>query len=122
VCHGQNDLNSFLRELSSDGHTTKEISFTGGESFVNPELISMIHKCLEEGYQVLILTNAMRPIRQNSALYRNGRNGGCTTDQYGMLEYFEQNSRCDDLQFIADGRRTQRRYNTTGDRLHFVTL
>ena len=59
---GQGDVNGYLRELRCYGHNTKEIGFTGGEPFMNPEMIPMSHRCLEEGYQVLILTNAMRPM------------------------------------------------------------
>ena len=57
-----NDVKGFLRELSSDGHDTKQIGFTGGEPFMNPEIVSMTQICLQKGYQVLILTNAMRPM------------------------------------------------------------
>ena len=31
---------------------------------MNPELIPMTRTCLQEGYQVLILTNAMRPMKR----------------------------------------------------------
>jgi sulfatase maturation enzyme AslB (radical SAM superfamily) len=55
-------VNEFLHKLCNDGHDTKEIGFTGGEPFMNPEIIPMTQSCLQEGYQVLILTNAMRPM------------------------------------------------------------
>ena len=37
-----------------------EIGFTGGEPFMNPEMIAMAEAALSRGYEVLILTNAMR--------------------------------------------------------------
>ena len=40
----------------------REIGFTGGEPFMNPDIIEMARAALERGYEVLILTNAMRPM------------------------------------------------------------
>ena len=40
----------------------REIGFTGGEPFLNPEMIAMAEECLERGLSVLILTNAMAPM------------------------------------------------------------
>ena len=38
------------------------LHFTGGEPFMNPEMIGLAGAALERGYDVLILTNAMRPM------------------------------------------------------------
>ena len=38
-----------------------EIGFTGGEPFMNPDIIEMARAALQKGFAVLILTNAMRP-------------------------------------------------------------
>ena len=45
---------------------TKEIAFTGGEPFMNPEMISMAEAGLERGFSVLILTNAMAPMMRKT--------------------------------------------------------
>ena len=54
----------FLDELDADrAHwRTEEIGFTGGEPFMNPDIIAMIDDSLARGYRVLVLTNAMRPM------------------------------------------------------------
>ena len=38
------------------------LNFTGGEPFMNPKMIEIAHRSLAAGYEVLILTNAMRPM------------------------------------------------------------
>lgn len=43
---------------------TQEIGFTGGEPFMNPDMIPMAVSALERGFEVLVLTNAMRPMRR----------------------------------------------------------
>jgi uncharacterized Fe-S cluster-containing radical SAM superfamily protein len=43
---------------------TREIGFTGGEPFMNRDVISMLRSSLEHGFEVLVLTNAMRPMRR----------------------------------------------------------
>jgi hypothetical protein len=44
-----------------------EIGFTGGEPFMNPEIIAMIEDSLAAGFRVLVLTNAMRPMQRLKA-------------------------------------------------------
>lgn len=56
------DTLTYLDEIDRDGLGTKEIGFTGGEPFMNPDMLSMAQAALERGYQVLILTNAMQPM------------------------------------------------------------
>lgn len=55
----------FLDEARAMG--AREIGFTGGEPFMNPDLIAMARAALEAGLSVLILTNAMRPSMRPSA-------------------------------------------------------
>lgn len=43
---------------------TREIGFTGGEPFMNRDMIAMMHSALARGFEVLVLTNAMRPMRR----------------------------------------------------------
>ncbi|HAC60081.1 MAG TPA: radical SAM protein [Rhodobiaceae bacterium] len=39
-----------------------EIGFTGGEPFMNPDMLAMAKDALSRGHDVLILTNAMQPL------------------------------------------------------------
>ncbi len=50
----------FLDEANS--MNASEIGFTGGEPFMNPEMIVMAEAALSRGFETLILTNAMRPM------------------------------------------------------------
>ncbi|PKP78382.1 MAG: radical SAM protein [Alphaproteobacteria bacterium HGW-Alphaproteobacteria-3] len=44
------------------GHPLPEIGFTGGEPFMNPDMLTMTEDALARGHEVLILTNAMQPM------------------------------------------------------------
>ena len=57
----------YLDEIERDGWDTEEIGFTGGEPFLNPELIAILEDCLARGFRVLVLTNAMRPMQRSKA-------------------------------------------------------
>lgn len=46
--------------------SVKEIGFTGGEPFLNPDALSMIGAALDRGFDVLVLTNAMVPMQRRS--------------------------------------------------------
>lgn len=52
----------YLDEISKEEYPTEEIGITGGEPFMNPEIIQIIETCLERGFKLLVLTNAMRPM------------------------------------------------------------
>jgi len=56
------EVAEYLDQIAQRGWPVREIGFTGGEPFMNPEMIAMARICLERGFQVLILTNAMRPM------------------------------------------------------------
>ncbi len=55
------EVSRFLYELDADW-SAREIGFTGGEPFMNPEFLDMVEDALRRGYRVLVLTNAMRPM------------------------------------------------------------
>lgn len=57
-------VRGYLDEIAATGMPTREIAFTGGEPFMNPAMIEMITLCLARGFEVLVLTNAMRPMRR----------------------------------------------------------
>ena len=61
------EARSFLDEIARDGLDTRTIGLTGGEPFMNRELPAMLALCLERGFAVLVLTNAMRPMRRFAA-------------------------------------------------------
>ncbi|WP_100259687.1 radical SAM protein [Qipengyuania seohaensis] len=63
---GADDAPRFLDEAEAMG--TREIGFTGGEPFMNPDFPAMLQDSLARGFEVLILTNAMRPMRRHEAL------------------------------------------------------
>jgi len=56
------EVAQYLDQITARSWPTREIGFTGGEPFMNPEMIAMARLCLERGYDVLILTNAMLPM------------------------------------------------------------
>jgi len=63
------DLREFLDELDGPAWDAEEIGFTGGEPFMNPEIMELLGDSLAGGYRVLVLTNAMRPmLRHKQAL------------------------------------------------------
>ncbi|MFP6689634.1 MAG: radical SAM protein [Alphaproteobacteria bacterium] len=56
------DLRQFLDELEAPEWGAEEIGFTGGEPFMNPQIVDLLRDSLSHGYRVLVLTNAMRPL------------------------------------------------------------
>jgi len=54
----------YLDEIARDRLPTRLIGFTGGEPFMNPDLIAMLENTLSRGYEALVLTNAMRPMQK----------------------------------------------------------
>lgn len=50
------------RAVAPQRWPVEEIGFTGGEPFMNPEMIEIAEASLERGYRVLILSNAMQPM------------------------------------------------------------
>ena len=58
------EVTVYLDEIAEEGLPTREIAFTGGEPFMNPDMIAIIRLCLERGFEVLVLSNAMRPMRR----------------------------------------------------------
>lgn len=56
------EVEQFLDEIDDLRLPTREIGFTGGEPFMNPEIIAVLTLALARGHTVLVLTNAMRPM------------------------------------------------------------
>ena len=53
---------TLLDEIAEKKYPTKEIGITGGEPFINPDIIEIITECLSRGFELLVLTNAMKPM------------------------------------------------------------
>ena len=64
------EVEVYLNQIEERNWPTKEIAFTGGEPFMNPDMIDITLACLERGYNVLILTNAMLPMMRKSIKVR----------------------------------------------------
>lgn len=58
------EVAAYLDEIVRDNLPTREIAFTGGEPFMNPEMLPILELCLARGFEVLVLSNAMRPMRR----------------------------------------------------------
>ena len=60
----RNEVREYLDEIARDNLPTRLIGFTGGEPFMNPDIIGMLDDVLSRGLQAIILTNAMKPMRK----------------------------------------------------------
>ena len=60
------EVRAYVDEIDTLGWPVRGIGFTGGEPFMNPQRIDMAKAALARGYEVLILTNAMRPMMRPS--------------------------------------------------------
>ncbi len=59
------EVNEYLKEISTNNYNTELIGLTGGEPFLNPHIISIIGSILENGFEVLVLTNAFRILKRH---------------------------------------------------------
>jgi len=56
------EVRGYLDEIAAEDMPVEEIAFTGGEPFMNPDLLDMIEESLAGGFRVLVLTNSMKPM------------------------------------------------------------
>lgn len=56
------DMAPYLDEIESLGLGHVEIAFTGGEPYMNPDILRLSEMALERGHNLLVLSNAMRPL------------------------------------------------------------
>ncbi|WP_187430626.1 hypothetical protein ROLI_021360 [Roseobacter fucihabitans] len=56
------EVSDYLDQIKTRSWPITEIAFTGGEPFMNPQMIEIARRSLARGFDVLILTNAMRPM------------------------------------------------------------
>jgi len=61
---GLEDVRGYLDEIARDRLPTRLIGFTGGEPFMNRDIVAILDLVLSRGLDVLVLTNAMKPMRK----------------------------------------------------------
>lgn len=60
----RDEVRAYLAEAASGHPELEEVGFTGGEPFMNPDILGMLEDALAGGWRVLVLTNAMRPMQR----------------------------------------------------------
>lgn len=60
------ELRGYLEEIARDALPVEEVGFTGGEPFLNRDLPAMLEDVLSRGFRALVLTNAMKPMRNHA--------------------------------------------------------
>ncbi len=72
---------AYLDEAADAGLPLREVGFTGGEPFMNPDMVAMLGDALDRGLDALVLTNAMRPMRrfERQLIDLGARHGGRLT-------------------------------------------
>ena len=70
------EVKSFIDEALDKNLGTNEIGFTGGEPFMNKDIMKMIDYSLNKKFKVLVLSNAMKPMlnRTNELIKLNHQN------------------------------------------------
>jgi len=86
------DVKALLDEIKDENFQTSEIAFTGGEPFLNDEIIPILRLCLDRGFSVLVLTNAMNTMhRQQKALAEmNAQHGDRLKIRVSLDHYTEK--------------------------------
>lgn len=56
----------YLDEIKNRKLGTREIGFTGGEPFMNPNFLAMLEESLARGFECIVLTNAMKPMMKQA--------------------------------------------------------
>ncbi len=65
----RNEVAAFLDEVARRDDPIDEIGLTGGEPFMNPDIVEILDDVLARGLRALVLTNAMKPMmRRRDAL------------------------------------------------------
>ena len=100
---------SYLDEIETTDLKAEEIAFTGGEPFMNPNIMAMIEVSLERGFDILVLTNAMKPMqhKKQQLLMLKERFGGklslrISIDHYTPARHEELRGK-DSWQRMIDG-------------------
>jgi uncharacterized Fe-S cluster-containing radical SAM superfamily protein len=85
------EVTAYLDQIADRDWPVAEIGFTGGEPFMNPQIITMIDDALSRGFEVLVLTNAMKPMMrprvQQGLLAAQARHGEKLTLRVSLDHY-----------------------------------
>jgi uncharacterized Fe-S cluster-containing radical SAM superfamily protein len=108
------DVKGYLDEVRADAHPVKMIGYTGGEPFMNRDMIPILHETLERGFETLVLTNAMRPMMRHKEQLRKLR------DAHGALLRFRV-SLDDHRAEIHDAERGKGSFAKAMDGLRFLS-
>ncbi|MEE4279336.1 MAG: radical SAM protein [Halieaceae bacterium] len=86
------EVTRYLDEIETLRLPTREIGVTGGEPFMNPQIIEILEAALLRGFDVLVLTNAMRPMMklQQPLLQLHERFGSRLTVRVSLDHYREE--------------------------------
>jgi uncharacterized Fe-S cluster-containing radical SAM superfamily protein len=91
----------YLDEIAVLGLSTQLIGFTGGEPFMNRDLIAMLGDVLARGHDAIVLTNAMKPMqhKKRALLALRERYGNRLTirvslDHYGAAVHELERGKC----------------------------
>lgn len=86
------DVTRYLDEIKTEGYGVQEIAFTGGEPFMNPDIIEMLREVLTRGFKALVLTNAMKPMahKQTSLLELHKQFGEQLSIRVSMDHYTQE--------------------------------
>ena len=57
---------AYLSEIGCEHPSVRQIGLTGGEPFMNPDVMGIMDACLSEGFDLIVLTNAMRPMMKHA--------------------------------------------------------
>lgn len=83
------EVRGYLDEIEALGLGTSSLGFTGGEPFMNPAMLDILEDGLARGYEVLVLSNAMKPMwhRRAALVVLNQRFPGQLTIRVSVDHY-----------------------------------
>ncbi len=86
------EVHGLLDEINKHGFPTTEIGFTGGEPFLNSDMLPIIDLCLQRGFSTLILTNGMQTLLREKARLEtlDGRHPGLMKLRISLDHYAEE--------------------------------
>ncbi|MCT4641623.1 MAG: radical SAM protein [Bacteriovoracaceae bacterium] len=91
------EVRNFLDEIENNQLGTQQIALTGGEPFINPDIIKIIDLILAKGYDLLILTNAYKVLERHmdnllkiNEVYTKKLNLRISLDHYTQKVHEEQ--------------------------------
>jgi uncharacterized Fe-S cluster-containing radical SAM superfamily protein len=61
------EVAAFVDEAEASNLPLRDVGFTGGEPFMNPDFLKMLDDTLRRGFHALVLTNAMKPMMNQAA-------------------------------------------------------